>query len=34
MDCVNHFGEEAGLNPDQRPVLDRFQVNDPNDFFR
>ncbi|WP_024333407.1 4Fe-4S binding protein [Desulfotignum balticum] len=34
MDCVNHFGEEAGLNPNQRPVLDRFQVNDPNDFFR
>ena len=34
MDCVNHFGEEAGLDPDLRPALDRFQVNDPDDFFR
>jgi formate dehydrogenase (coenzyme F420) beta subunit len=34
MDCVTRFKEEAGMIPDRRPVLDRFQVNDPDDFIR
>jgi len=33
-DCFDLFGWEAGLNPDERPPLDTYRPNDPDDFIR
>ncbi len=33
-DCFDMFGWEAGLTLDQRPPLDTYQPNDPNDFIK
>ncbi|HSO67959.1 MAG TPA: 4Fe-4S dicluster domain-containing protein [Desulfatirhabdiaceae bacterium] len=33
-DCLEMFGWEAGLTLDQRPPLDTYKPNDPNDFIK
>jgi len=34
QDCLEMFGWEAGLTLDQRPPLDTYKPNDPNDFIK
>ena len=33
-DCLDMFGWEAGVLPDQRPPLDTFKPGDPGDFIK
>lgn len=33
-DCLELYGWEAGLAPDQRPALDVYQANDPQEFIK
>ncbi|MFO7665631.1 MAG: 4Fe-4S dicluster domain-containing protein [Desulfobacterales bacterium] len=33
-DCVDMFGWEAGISPDERPPLDTFKPGDPGDFIK
>jgi len=33
-DCLDNFGWEAGLTPDQRPPLDTFKTDDPEEFIK
>jgi ferredoxin len=33
-DCFEQFGWEAGMNLDERPPLDTYRPNDPNDFVK
>jgi formate dehydrogenase (coenzyme F420) beta subunit len=33
-DCLDMFGWEAGLSPDQRPPLDTYKPGDPGDFIK
>ena len=33
-DCLDMFGWEAGLSPDQRPPLDTYKPSDPGDFIK
>lgn len=33
-DCLELFGWEAGMTPDQRPPLDTYRPDDPNDFIK
>ena len=33
-DCLEQFNWEAGLNPDERPPLDTYKAEDPDDFIK
>ncbi|PID78040.1 MAG: 4Fe-4S ferredoxin [Deltaproteobacteria bacterium] len=33
-DCVEKYGWESGMDIEQRPALDQFNLDDPNDFIR
>jgi hypothetical protein len=33
-DCMELYGWEAGLTIDQRPLLDFFKTDDPQDFIK